>query len=80
MGVVGELALDLHAISRSSIDKSCLMHFLLARTSSDAQEAILDVLRRAIDEQESLPLSLTLTLPLPLTLPLALAGEPEPYP
>ena len=54
MGVVGELALDLHAISRSSIDKSCLMHFLLARTSSDAQEAILDVLRRAIDEQESL--------------------------
>jgi len=51
-GRVGQLVVDLNAVARSSIDRCCLLQFLLAR--SNAQEVILEVLRRAIEEQEGL--------------------------
>lgn len=41
--------LDLRAIAASSIDKCCLLHFLLARVNG--REVILEVMRTALDDQ-----------------------------
>lgn len=51
-GRVGQLCLDLPAIARSSIDKFCLLQFLLYR--SNAQPVILTVLRTALVDLEPL--------------------------
>jgi len=51
-GRVGRLGLDLHAIAASSIDKYCLLHFLLARSNS--HRVIFEVLRKALEELEPL--------------------------
>ena len=52
-GRVGQLRIDLHTIVRSSIDKACLLQFLLARTH--CADVILDVFGKSINEQEELP-------------------------
>ncbi|KOO52996.1 hypothetical protein Ctob_010768 [Chrysochromulina tobinii] len=52
-GRVGQLRIDLHTIVRSSIDKACLLQFLLARTH--CADVILDVFSKSIAEQEELP-------------------------
>ena len=53
MGVVGILKPDLAAVAHSSIDKECLLQFLLAR--SNAHDVVLDVLARAVRDAEPLP-------------------------
>ena len=53
MGVVGILKLGLAAVAHSSIDKECLLQFLLAR--SNAHDVVLDVLARAVRDAEPLP-------------------------
>jgi hypothetical protein len=45
--------LSLEGIAHSSIDKCCLLQFLLAR--ADSQEVMLSVLRRALRERDPLP-------------------------
>ena len=50
---VGQLHLDLDTIAKSSIDKACLLQFLLARTYS--ADVILETFLKSIAEQESLP-------------------------
>ena len=52
-GRVGQLQLDLHTIARSSIDKACLLQFLLSRTH--CASVILEVFAKSIDEEEGLP-------------------------
>ncbi len=51
-GRVGQFVVNLDAIARSSIDKVCLLQFLLAREG--AAHVILDVLRRAVADVEPL--------------------------
>ena len=55
MGVVGILKPDLAAVAHSSIDKECLLQFLLAR--SNAHDVVLDVLARAVRDAEPLPVT-----------------------
>ena len=52
-GRVGQLQLDLSTIMRSSIDKVCLLQFLLARSCS-VQE-IIDTFATSVAEEEGLP-------------------------
>jgi hypothetical protein len=51
-GRVGLLELDLHTIARSSIDKACLLQFLLTRTYSG--QVIMDTFAKSIEEEEGL--------------------------
>ena len=52
-GRVGQLRLDLGMIARSSIDKACLLQFLLSRSLSSG--VILEVFAKALREEEGLP-------------------------
>ena len=52
-GRVGQLALDLPTIARSSIDKACLLQFLLAR--ANCASVLLEVFSKSLDDTEGLP-------------------------